>query len=80
MSRFEQRLTRIEQRMGTKSGPRLIYIMPNLEGDESEETPYSVKIAPRMWAESFGGPFTTAEIDRLREEYAEKSDGVPGDA
>jgi hypothetical protein len=72
MSRFEQRLTRLEQRMGTNPGPRLIYLTPNLEGDESEETPYSVKISSKLWAEAFGGPFTKEEIDKLREEYAEE--------
>jgi hypothetical protein len=80
MGRFEQRLTRLEQRMGTKHAPRLIYLTPNLEGDETEETAYSVKISSELWAEAFGGPFTKEEIDKLREEYAEESDGVPGRA
>ena len=80
MGRFEQRLTRLEKWTGTKHGPRLIYITPNLEGDESEETAYSVKISSELWAEAFGGPFTKEEIGKLKEEYAEESDGVPGDA
>ena len=79
MGRFEQRLTRLELRMGTKHAPRLIYLTPNLEGDETEETAYSVKISSELWAEAFSGPFTKEEIDKLREEYAEESDGVPGD-
>jgi hypothetical protein len=81
MGRFEQRLTRLEQRMGTKHAPRLIYLTPNLEGDETEETANSVKISSELWAYVFSsGPFTKEEIDKLREEYAEESDGVPGDA
>jgi hypothetical protein len=74
-------MSRFEQRMGTKRRPRLIYLTPNLERDESEETPYSVKISSELWAEAFGGgPLTSEEIRQLREEYAEDSDGVPGDA
>ena len=74
MGRFEQRLTRIEQRMGTKHGPRLIYLTPNLEGDKAEETPYAVKISSEVWAHVLGnsGPFTDEEIDRLRKTYAEE--------
>jgi hypothetical protein len=72
MGRFEQRVMRLEQRMGTKHAPRLIYLTPNLEEDESEETPYSVKISSELWAEAFGGPFTKEEIAKLREEYAEE--------
>jgi hypothetical protein len=67
--------------MGTKHAPRLIYLTPNLEGDDTEETAYSVKISSEVWAHVFGtGPSTTEEVDKLREEYAEESDGVPGDA
>jgi hypothetical protein len=48
--------------------------------DQSEETPYSVKISPEVWAHVFGSrPFTPDEVDKVREEYAEESDGVPGD-
>jgi hypothetical protein len=28
----------------------------------------------------YGGPLTAEEVDKLREEYAEESDGVSGDA
>jgi hypothetical protein len=82
MGRFEQRLTRIEQRMGMKSRQRIIYLTPNLQGDKASETPYAVKISSEVWAHVLGnsGPFTTEEVDKLREEYAEESDGVPGDA
>ena len=81
MGRFEQRLTRIEQRMGMKSRQRMIYLTPNLQGDRAKETPYAVKISSEVWAHVLGnsGPFTKEEIDRLRKTYAEESDGVPGD-
>jgi hypothetical protein len=38
MGRFEQRVEKLEQRMGVKPGPRLIYLTPNLELNEPEET------------------------------------------
>jgi hypothetical protein len=74
MGRFEQRVTRLEQRMGTKPGPRLIYLTPNLQGDKASETPYAVKISSEVWAHVLGnsGPFTKEEIDRLRETYAKE--------
>jgi hypothetical protein len=74
MSRFGQRLTRIEQRMGMKSRERMIYLTPNLQGDKAKETPYSVKISAEVWAHVLGnsGPFTAEEIDRLRKTYAEE--------
>jgi hypothetical protein len=74
MSRFEQRLTRIEQRMGMKSRQRMIYLTPNLEGDKAKETPYAVKISSQVWAHVLGnsGPFTNEEIAKLREKYAEE--------
>lgn len=69
--RFEQRIERLEQRMGVKPGPRLIYLMPNLEPDEPEETPYLVKLSSDVWAHVFGAPLSDEEIRNLREEYAE---------
>ena len=81
MSRLEQRLARLEQRTGMKSRQRIIYLTPNLQGDRAKETPYAVKISSEVWAYVFSsGPFTTEEVDKLREEYAEESDGVSGDA
>jgi hypothetical protein len=81
MNNLARRTQRLEEKLETKPGPRLIYLTPNLEGDETEETAYSVKISSEVWAYVFGsGPFITEEIDKLREEYAEESDGVSGDA
>ena len=47
--------------MGRKHGQRLIYVMPNLEEGECEETPYMVKISSDLWAHVFGGPLTDKE-------------------
>jgi hypothetical protein len=66
------RLERLEKRMGAKQGPRLIYLMPNLEEEEDEqETPYCAKISSDVWAHVFGsGRLTMEEIHRLKEEYS----------
>jgi len=58
--------------MRTKRGPQLIYITPNLEseGDDSEETPWSIKISPHgIWVKAFGPRFTPEQIDNFRKEY-----------
>ena len=81
MNNLARRTQRLEEKLETKPGPRLIYLTPNLEGDETEETAYSVKISSEVWAYVFSsGPFTTEEVDKLREQCAEESDGVPGRA
>jgi len=81
MNNLARRTQRLEEKLETKPGPRLIYLTPNLEGDETEEMASSVKISSEVWAYVFSsGPFTTEEVDKLREEYAEESDGVSGDA
>ena len=72
MARLELRLDRLEQRMGTKPGPRLIYFAPNLEEGEGDESPYMVKISSDLWAYVFGGPLTDKESHQLREEYKEE--------
>lgn len=55
MSNLDRRIKWLEQRMGAKQGQRLIYIVPNLEEGEGEETPYQVKISSVLWAYAFGG-------------------------
>jgi hypothetical protein len=72
MSNFDIRLGRLEQRMGVKQRRTVIYITPNLEKDEGEDTPYEVKISSVLWAHAFGGgSFTEDEILWLREEYGD---------
>ena len=59
---------RLEQRMRVKPGRRLIYLMPNLELDEPEETPYLIKLSSDVWVNVFGPPLTGEEIQALRDE------------
>ena len=75
MARFERRLDRLEQRMGVKPGPRVIYLMPNLEAEEGEETPYCVKLSSEEWAHAFGAPLTEDDIRKLRVEYGDERNG-----
>lgn len=76
MNQLERRLERLEQRMGLKRERRFIYIMPNLEEEEDQETPYKVKISRDRWAHALaGGPFTAEEIRGLKEEYADERSG-----
>jgi hypothetical protein len=63
---------RLEQRMGVKPGPRLIYLTPNLGPDELEESPYLVKLSSDLWAHVFGAPLSDEEIRKLREKYSEE--------
>jgi hypothetical protein len=69
-SRFERRLSRLEERIGTKPGPQHV-IITNVPCD-CEESQYSVKISSELWAESIGRAFTSDQIDQLRKEYADK--------
>ena len=69
MNRFERRLARLELRIGIKAGPRLIYLMPNLEEDEPEESPYLVKLSSEMWAHVSGPGLSNGEIEKLKEEF-----------
>ena len=66
MSNLYRRIERLEQRMGVKPGPRLIYLTPNLEDADAEETPYQFRISSGVWASVFGGPLTDEEIRKLR--------------
>jgi len=71
LRRWKQRVERLEQKTGPNPGPQMIYLTPNLqpEGDDSSENPWSVKIAPGIWAKAFGAPFTAEQIDNFRKEY-----------
>jgi len=48
--------------MGLKQGKQLIYIRPNLERDDREETPWSIKISAGVWATAFGASFSFEDI------------------
>ena len=74
MARFERRLDRLEQRMAVKPGPRLIYLMPNQEAEEGEETPYRVKLSSEVWAHVFGRPLSSDEVKKLKAEFGRSND------
>jgi hypothetical protein len=74
VSRTEQRLQRLERRIGLKPGPRLIYLMPNLEADEGEETPYRVKLSSEVWAHVFRRPLSSDEVKKLTDEFGRSND------
>ena len=73
LRRWKQRVERLEQKTGTNPGPQMIYLTPNLkpEGDDSQETAWSVNIAPGVWAKAFGAAFTAEQVDALRKEYGD---------
>ena len=55
--------------MRLKPGARLIYLMPNLEADEDEETPYKVKLSSVVWAHVSGTPLSSDEVKKLKDEF-----------
>ena len=69
---LERRLERLEQQIGAKHGPRLIYLMPNLEEGVGDETLYNIKISSDVWAHVFGAPLTDKEIRCLKEKFIEE--------
>lgn len=75
MNNLERRIERLEEKLGTKRGPRHI-ILTNVDFSDGEEDP----LFPGVWAMVDGAPLTTEEVDKLREQCAEESDGVPGRA
>jgi hypothetical protein len=60
--------------MAVKPGPRLIYLMPNLEAEEGEETPYCVKLSSEVWAHVFGRPLSSDEVKKLKAEFGRSND------
>ena len=67
------RIERLEEMVVPKHGPRLIYIMPNLEPEEPEEGPGLVKLSSSLWAHVLGAPLTPDEIQKLRQEHNEET-------
>jgi len=69
VSRFEQRLTRLEQRIGTRPGPRHIIVTNvNFEGCTHELFPGG------PFVDVLGPPLTEKELDDLREKYRRDTD------
>ena len=69
MNNLEKRISCLEEKLGTKPGPRLIIITTFTEGHED---PFHARLfsdSPGLWAiAQSGGPFTEEEIRNLREE------------
>lgn len=69
---LNRRIERLEEMVVPKHGPRLIYIMPNLEEEEPEEGPGLVKLSSSCWAHVFGEPLIPDKIWRLKQDYNEE--------
>lgn len=69
MSNLYRRIEQLEERLGAKAEPRVV-VITNVTPLGGEETPACVKFAPERWAIAIrGGPFTSDEVEELREEY-----------
>ena len=72
MNNLERRIERLEERVGTKPASHEILIT-NVDFSDGHEDPYTVKLFSGLWAHAIGGgPFTSEEIHKLREEYCEQ--------
>jgi hypothetical protein len=69
MSALKRRLDRLERRTEIKPGSRIIYLTPNLDSEEPEESPYLIKLSPDVWANVFGAPLSEEEVRQLKEDY-----------
>ena len=65
MNGLRRRIERLERQSGANRG-QMVYFGPNLEDDDSEETPWSINIRPGEWATAFGAPFSSEDIERLK--------------
>jgi hypothetical protein len=62
---LDRRIERLEEILGMKPGPREI-ILTNVDFSDGTEDP----IFPGVWAIVYGGPLTSEEIQKLREEHS----------
>ena len=70
MGRFEQRIQRLEGRMGVKRAPGAILITPQLDTDDDEESPFHIRLSAELWAHVCA-PLTDDEIRALKDEFRE---------
>ena len=68
MNNLERRIERLEETLGMKPGPRDI-IVTNVNFLDGDESPCEVEFLPGLYALAYGGPLTSEEIQKLREEY-----------
>jgi len=82
MKNLDRRVEWLEEKLGARPGPRLIYLMPNLELDEPDETPHLVKLSSDIWANIYGAPLNADERQALKHEFRsrptenEQEDGI----
>ena len=68
MNTLERRIERLEEELGMKPGPRFM-IITNVNFLDGDESPCEVEFLPGLYALAYGGPLTSEEIQKLREEY-----------
>jgi len=73
--KLENRISRLEEKLGTKPGPRYT-IVTTVDFTDGQEDPLHVKLfsdRPGLWAiAQSGGPFTEEEIQNLRDQHKAK--------
>jgi hypothetical protein len=65
MNNLERRIERLEETLGMKPGPRYT-LVTNVDS----EGPCQVEFLPGLFALPYGGPLTSEEIQKLREEHS----------
>ena len=66
---LEKRIAVLEERLGMKPGPRCILIT-NVNFLDGDESPCEVEFLPGLYVLAYGGPLTSEEIQKLREEHS----------
>ena len=69
MTKLERRLEWVKQRIGIRPRRRLIYFGPNLEENNGEETPHSVRLSSEIWAHIFGAGLSSNEAEKAKEDW-----------
>jgi hypothetical protein len=69
MNNLERRIERLEEKLGVKPRPRDI-IITNVNFLDGDESPCEVEFLPGLYALAYGGPLTSEEIQKLREEHS----------
>jgi hypothetical protein len=69
MNNLERRIERLEETLGIKPGPRFM-IITNVNFLDGDESPCEVEFLPGLYAVAYGGPLTSEEIQKLREEHS----------
>jgi hypothetical protein len=65
MNNLEKRISQLEETLRVKPGPRYT-LVTNVDS----ESPCQVEFLPGVYALAYGGPLTSEEIRKLREEHS----------